>query len=467
MPSPFSTLLKQGRARLLPSTLVLRQAALVVMPFGIAQALRLGTNIILTRLLAPEIFGLMLLLNSLRTGAELLSDVGIGQSVVRSTSGDEDDFLDVAWTLQFLRGLLLAAVALAAAFPLAQLYGKPELTLLIAAMSPVFILTGLQSPGLFLAQRRMELGRRAWYDIANTVQICAVGIVLALVIKSVWALVIALVVSTFLGTLLTFWLFERRWPRFRLDHAHAREIIGFGKWIFLATAIFFAATSFDRFYFVGVLPIALAGVYGVARTFSDLLSALSTRAGAFLVFPRVAAMREDDAEAAPRLRAVRRRTLAIVALATGVAVAGSDAFILFAYDQRYHAAAFMIPILMVGVWFGIMSSFADSMLMGAGRPAPGALANAAKFAVMALGLPLAIGQGSMVLALLVLVASEIARWLALVPPSLARRFARPLDDLALTVLMLVTAVGTKWLLGMTGLVPTIAEWWAMHARIAV
>ncbi|WP_373488551.1 oligosaccharide flippase family protein [Blastomonas sp.] len=420
---------------------------------------------VLTRLLAPEIFGIMLLINSLRTGTELLSDIGIGQSVVRSPNGEDRNFLDVAWTLQVLRGVLLTAFALLAAAPIAALYGQPDLMPLILAMSPMFIFTGLQSAGLFVSQRRMQLQRRAIYDITSTVVGSALAIGLALVIKSAWALVIALVVGTIISTILSFVIFERRLPRFRWEAAHVREIISFGKWIFFSTAIYFAATSYDRLYFVAAVPIAMAGIYGVARTFSDMLTGLAQRAGAFLVFPRAAAAHNQDGAFADRLRGTRRKTLALLALVTGVAVAGSDQFILLAYDPRYNAAAFMIPVLMVGVWFAILSTFADAMLMGAGRPAPGAWANLAKFAVMLVGLPFALARGSLLDALLVLVLAEAVRWLALLPASRRERFGGVRDDCLLTALMAITALTAKWLFGTAGLAPTLGEWWAMRALL--
>lgn len=444
-----------------------KEVGWVVVPYAAQQFVRLATNIVITRLLAPEIFGVMLLINSLRTGTELLSDIGIGQSVVRSPNGDNRDFLDVAWTLQMLRGLLLTLFAVIAAVPVAAIYGRMDLAPLILAMSPVFLLTGLQSAGLFVAQRRMQLQRRAVFEIATTVISSLIGIGLALVIKSAWALIVSLVAGTIVTTILSFLVFERRLPHFRWEAAYVREIISFGKWIFLSSALFFAATSYDRFYFVAAVPIAMAGIYGVARTFSDMLAALAQRAGALLVFPRAAAMQDRGDQPGSRLGITRRYTLALVAWVVGIAVASSDQFILLAYDPRYHAAAFMIPILMVGVWFGILSTFADSMLMGAGRPAPGAGANLAKFAVMLVGLPVALARGSLVDALLVLVLAEVARWLALMPPSRRERFAGLADDCLLTLLMAATALATKWLLGAIGLVPTLGEWWAMRALLNV
>src|SRR5688572_3268061 len=55
--------------------------------YGLAQVIRFATSMVVTRLLAPELFAIMLIVNTVRTGAELLSDVGIGQSVIRSPRG--------------------------------------------------------------------------------------------------------------------------------------------------------------------------------------------------------------------------------------------------------------------------------------------------------------------------------------------------------------------------------------------
>lgn len=450
-------------SRLRPETRKLgKQVGWIAVPFGFTQTLRLLTSITLAALLAPEIFGVMLLINSLRTGVELLSDIGIGQSVVRSSSGENERFLNHAWTLQVLRGALLTVAVVFLAHPVAEIYGRPEFSTFVVAISPVFLLTGLQSPALFLAQRRMQVRRRAVFDVGATISSSAIAVGLSLIFPTVWALIAALVIGSALQTALTYVVFDRRMPHFVWDSHHAREIIGFGKWIFLSTAIFFAATSFDRFYFVGVLPIAMAGVYGISRTFSEMIGGLAQRVGTFLVFPRVAAIGGRTAEQSARIRNLRRNSLMLVALLTGLGIAGSDQFILFAYDQRYHAAAFMVPILLLGVWFGVLASFADAMLMGCGRPAPSAFANGAKLLAMLVGLPVAMAHGTMVGALAVLVFSEFLRWCVLCAPSKGEGFASPVDDVQLTGVVVATAFLAKLFLGEIGAAPTIAEWWALR-----
>ena len=69
-----------------PKSLVVR-LGWTTLSYGCGQVLRLLNNVILARLLAPPIFGLMALVNAIRTGVELLSDVGIIQNIVSSQIG--------------------------------------------------------------------------------------------------------------------------------------------------------------------------------------------------------------------------------------------------------------------------------------------------------------------------------------------------------------------------------------------
>lgn len=65
-------------ARIAPPRL-LKMASWTTASFGFVQAVRLATNVLLARLLSPELFGLMLIINTLRTGADLFRTSGLGR----------------------------------------------------------------------------------------------------------------------------------------------------------------------------------------------------------------------------------------------------------------------------------------------------------------------------------------------------------------------------------------------------
>jgi O-antigen/teichoic acid export membrane protein len=442
-----------------------KQAMLIVLPFGVQQILRFATNIVLARLIAPELFGIMLLINTLRTGAELLSDIGIAQSVVRNPQGDQTEFLNTAWTLQLIRGIGLTAIMLVGAVILGLTYDYPHIGWVAAIASTNFLLTGLQSPGLFLLQRNQQLKRRAVYDIAYIVFHCALSLILAAIWPTIWTLVAALVIGTAFSTTLSYVLTTAPSPRLAWNKQYTREILTFGRWIFLSTALYFMSISADKFVISATLPLALVGVYGVSRTFSDMAGLLVQHAGSFLIFPKVAGQAHAREGLGRRIRPIRRQVLALGAMGIAAGMVASDALIMLLYDTRYHAAAFMVPVLLAGVWFSILAIFAESSLLGLGRSAAGALGNGLKLAVMAVGLPIALIEGNLFAALLVLVAAEIGRWIALTIALAKEDMAEWADDLVFTAAVFGLAFLLKWGLSSMGLVPDFAQWWALGATV--
>ena len=88
----------------LSRAILLRGVTWTVATYSASQLFRFVSSVILTRLLAPELFGLIAIIHSVRIGIELLSDVGIGQNVVYNKESDKPDFYNTAWSLQLIRG---------------------------------------------------------------------------------------------------------------------------------------------------------------------------------------------------------------------------------------------------------------------------------------------------------------------------------------------------------------------------
>ena len=94
--------------------------------FGLIQVLRFANNVILARLLSPPLFGLMLIVNSIRTGVELISDVGINQNIVSNKAGHTPDFYDTAWTIKVVRGVALGAFFMLTGKLFANFFEQPQ-----------------------------------------------------------------------------------------------------------------------------------------------------------------------------------------------------------------------------------------------------------------------------------------------------------------------------------------------------
>ena len=100
-----------------PAASARHNAVWTVAGFGAMQVIRFGSTLILSRLLFPDIFGLMALVNVFLQGLQMFTDVGIGPSIIQNKRGDEPDFRDTAWTILVLRGLLLWFCSVLIAIP--------------------------------------------------------------------------------------------------------------------------------------------------------------------------------------------------------------------------------------------------------------------------------------------------------------------------------------------------------------
>ena len=417
------------------------------------QVLRLVTNVILAWLLAPALLGTMLLINTLRTGGELLTDVGVGQSIVNNRRGSEPDFYNTAWTIQIVRGLILFALAMLLTVPIARVYDNPELLVLLPVVAPIFILTGLTSPARFLLQKQLQVRKLALFDLTTSLFGIAVQIGLALYTPTIWALVFGLLIGTAAPAVASFFLIDWRTHRLRWEKEAVKAILHFGKWIFLASLIYFLAMNFDRLYFAGAISFASLGIYGIARTFADTIMQLFQRMGSLLIFPKVAASNQRGADLQRAIRPMRLVTLLLVAVGLAMGTAIADQFIYLFYDARYHEAGLFLTILLVGSWFGILATMADAMMMGVGKPSGVAFSNGAKLAIIAVAIPLVLPRYGMNAALVIFVLAEAIRYAVLAwrKRGVGLSFLR--QDAALTILfffLIFLCREASMLAGLTG-----------------
>jgi O-antigen/teichoic acid export membrane protein len=413
--------------------------------FGIIQVTRFITNVVLTRLLAPELFGIMVIVNTLKTGVELLSDIGIGQSIVYHKLADRPDFYNTAWTLQGLRGILLWIFACGASPFFAYFYQAHSLLIIIPISSTVLILAGFHSVAQFILKRRLEIGRLSIYEAACVIIWAAGQIAIAYVWPNIWALVFGLIFGSATSLIGSFFLAPGIKSRFIISRQYAGDILHFGKWIFLSSAVFFLASSFDRLFFARVIPLALLGVYGISRSISDLFSSLAVRISNTIVFPFVAQNALLPRQQLQRELSPPRVIFLLISAVTFAALASSvDLAIKFVFDERYREASWIVPILILGGWLSTLSSLSESTLLGIGRPHYTGIANTLKFLWLAVALPVSFLTVGLTASIFVIAASDLFRYFYLALGQYKERISLVLQDVMATIFMIALLCMLEW-----------------------
>jgi O-antigen/teichoic acid export membrane protein len=150
----------------------------------------------------------------------------------------------------------------------------------------------------------------------------------------------------------------------------------------------------------------------------------------------------------------------MAAIGMGAFFGFSPTIVRVLYDPRYALAGEILPILCIGVWFGILTSTNDSILMGLSRPAYPALSNTAKFITYLVGVPLAFHFYGFIAAVAVISAGELVKYVALWALSHKEHLRFGRDDLALTILFAVTGALLWEAVRLLGLGTGAADWHA-------
>ncbi|MFP4449928.1 MAG: oligosaccharide flippase family protein [Rhodosalinus sp.] len=324
----------------------LRSSAFTAMAFVAGQALRLASNLILTRLLFPEAFGILAIVMAVLQGLAMFSDVGITPSILHSRRGDDPAFLDTAWTIQVIRGFLLWGVAVALAGPLALFYGEPMLAQYLPVAGLMLAIAGFRPTRYDTANRHLRLGRVTALDLlGQAIGICfALG--LALWLRSPWALVISAVLGAAVQLALIALFLPGARNRLQFERSALAELFRFGKWVFLSTVAGFFLAQGDKIVLGRYLSLDTLGVYNIGFFLASFALLLGQVVITKVLIPIY--RERPPRESAANFAALRRMRILVTAslLAALLVLAWLGPWMVeLLYDPRYAMAGGVVTLL--------------------------------------------------------------------------------------------------------------------------
>lgn len=346
---------------------------------GMSQLLRLGSNLIMTRLLIPEMFGIMAIANILIVGLNLFSDLGLRQNIIRSKRGDDPLFLNTVWSIQIIRGFFIWALALLVSFIFYLLgengwftgdtvYSDPVLPFVIAVISVSAVIAGFQSTNLATAVRQFSQKRIALLEIYSQLFGFMIMLAWVLIDRSIWALVIGGLASSMMRVVLTHTMLPGISNRLEWDSPALKEIFHFGKWIFLSSIISFLFNNGDRLLLSGMVSAEILGIYSIAFMMLNVLQQAVSKFIGAVVFPSLCeAFHEQNNRLIVIYHKFRFWLDSLLFLLVGILIMLGPLLIDALYDERYSDAGSMLQILSLLL---IMSRYAITyrFFLAIGKP---------------------------------------------------------------------------------------------------
>ncbi|WP_029995449.1 oligosaccharide flippase family protein [Sphingomonas sp. YL-JM2C] len=346
--------------------------------------LRLGGNIVLTRLLDPGAFGVVGIIVSIMVTLTMMSDLGFLDFVVRHQRGGDRRLLDVLWTIRLGQSGLLSLAMLLAAWPVALFLEKPELAPPIAAMAPLFLVNALCPMTLLLAQREGRVRAVCLIELGALAVQVAFNLALSLAMPDYRALLVGLYVGAIVRMLLTLRMIEGG-SRLAWDRGSAAELMGFSRWVLPSSLLTLLLTQSDKFLFARLFSMAGFGAYILPSNLALAAQPFGRNYVERYFFPLVSrAWREGPDRLAAVFYAARQRQFLLLFAGIGFGMGAAPALFGILFDHRYEYGWIYFTVLLLRVGFDLDSFANIQTVVAMGRSSPILHANLLRFGLFLL-----------------------------------------------------------------------------------
>jgi lipopolysaccharide exporter len=330
--------------------------------------LRLGSSVVLTRLLHPEAYGVVTMIVAAAMIMELLSDLGVTGLVVRHRRGDEASFLNTIWTLRLIRGIVNGGLMFSLAPYISHLYGLPALEGALKLYALMFPLGALESMAYVLAVRHQKVRVSNYIELGCSTLSTIFTIIASVVLEDFRAIVYGMIFNRCLLSLASYRLFDHPRPRFAFETSASRDLFSFSKVILPSSVFTLALTQYDKVIFLRLFDVHLLGLYGIATGIALSIDALTSKVSRSVLYGRCAALyRDDSITYADKYYKGNRRLFFAMLFFPTLLFSGAQLLVDILYDPRYAGAGLILQALAFrGVMFAFLSS-AEDMLVAAGR----------------------------------------------------------------------------------------------------
>ena len=224
--------------------------------------LRVGSLMVLARLLEPQDFGLVGMVTALMGVLDIFRDFGLSTATVQRVNVTEEQISTLFW-INALVGAILGLLAVVIAPVVAVFYHEPRLFGVTAVLASGFLFNAAGVQHSAILQRQMRFTALAMIDIISLVVGTAVGIGMAVSGYGYWALVVMTVTLPFVGTI-CLWLTTSWIPGMPGRQVGIRSMMRFGGTITLNSAVVYIAYNLEKILLGRFWGAEAIGIYGRA-----------------------------------------------------------------------------------------------------------------------------------------------------------------------------------------------------------
>lgn len=330
-------------------------------------------SVVLARATGPEELGRAMVLVLVLRLTEMISDIGVERLLMTSREGDDPQFMAALQGAALLRGLAMAVMLLAMAFPMAYLLPDGASLEEYLALAIIPLMRAFLNLDYRHGERNFRYGPLAVVEGGSVLVMLVTLPLIGHLVPDHRAMLIALIVQAAAQVTLSHIIAKRRWTM-RLDPDVLYRAFRFGTPLVVNAFLMFLTFQADRLIVAGWFGWAEVGIYGVALQLATLPAQIAGRAASSLLAPRLRiALHENKLR--PLVRSSVQVHLALaVAFALGFATLSPIA-IQLVYGPAFRPSFLLALALGLAAAFRILRTPHSQLAVATGRTGDPARAN--------------------------------------------------------------------------------------------
>ena len=318
----------------------------LLLSFGATSSvLRLVSNLIVSRILSPDDYGVMAIIASISYVLEMISDMAMRGYIPRHPTA-EAEMLQTLWTVRAIRNVALFLLMFFGAETLAGLYNAPEVVTTIQVMSATFLIGAVPRLSNFTAERERRVARLSVIEFAQFLFVTLVTIIAAYFLRSYWAFVLSALLNATLSAANTYLFLPGHKIRFLINKTHFKDYWLYLRFALPSSLLTIVLTQTDKFVMANYFSLAELGKFAMAATLIAAAAGLSQQYVMRVFLPLFAeANRESRERAASVFYASRRRLVCVFALGFGGLIGGGELLVKILFNENFAGTGLYLAIL--------------------------------------------------------------------------------------------------------------------------
>lgn len=229
---------------------------------GITFGMRIGSLMILARLLGPKDFGLVAMVTAFTGVLSLFRDFGLSAASVQRVNVTHEQISTLFW-INALVGVILGVLSIALAPLIVMLYHEPRLLWVTVVVATAFVFNALGIQHSVLLQRQMRFTALSVINVAAVIVSTAVAISMAKFGYGYWSLV-AMTVTLPLTSTIGMWQAAAWIPGRPRRNVGLRSMMKFGSTVTLNGLVVYTAYNMEKILLGRFWGPDALGIYGRA-----------------------------------------------------------------------------------------------------------------------------------------------------------------------------------------------------------